>query len=251
MAGTAVPGRLTTVSTAAFPAQPVPWQTGTVTSIKPETPRAKSFRLALPHWRPHLPGQYYTVRLTAPDGYQAIRSYSVASSPLDEGEIELTVDCLADGEVSPFLHDVVEIADELEVRGPLTEYFTWQGSSPVLLIGGGSGVVPLMSMLRHRRRAFPEVEARLLYSVRSPDDVFYRDELGEETTLTYTRRTPEGWTGATGRIDSAIVGSLAWLDGMAYVCGPHGFVEAATHLLMGAGYDGARVRTERFGPSGA
>ena len=145
----------------------------------------------------------------------------------------------------------MEVGDELEVRGPLTQYFTWRGGSPLLLIGGGSGVVPLMSMLRHRRRAFPEVEARLLYSVRSPDDVFYRDELGEETTLTYTRRTPEGWTGATGRIDSAIVGSLAWLDGMAYVCGPHGFVEAATHLLMGAGYDGARVRTERFGPSGA
>ncbi len=126
--------------------EPVPWQTGTVTSIKPETPRAKSFRLALPHWRAHVPGQYYTLRLTAPDGYRAIRSYSIASSPLDEGEIELTVDCLADGEVSPFLHDVVEVKDELEVRGPLTQYFTWTGSSPVLLIGGGSGIVPLMSI---------------------------------------------------------------------------------------------------------
>ena len=125
-------------------AEPIPWQTGTVTSIRPETPRAKSFRLRLPDWRAHLPGQYYTLRLTAPDGYQAIRSYSIASSPLDEGEIELTVDCLTDGEVSPFLHDVVEVGDELEVRGPLTEYFTWQGSSPLLLVGGGSGVVPLM-----------------------------------------------------------------------------------------------------------
>jgi ferredoxin-NADP reductase len=227
----------------------VPWQTGEVFSIRPETPRAKSFRLRLPEWRPHLPGQYYTLRLTAPDGYQAIRSYSIASSPLDEGEIELTVDCLTDGEVSPFLHDVVEVGDELEVRGPLTQYFTWRGSSPLLLIGGGSGVVPLMSMLRHRRRALPEVPVRLLYSVRSPEDVFYRDELGEETTLTYTRRTPEAWTGAAGRIDAGLVARLAWTEGIAYVCGPNGFVETATGLLMHAGYDPERIRTERFGPS--
>jgi ferredoxin-NADP reductase len=239
------------MSTAPAPAaaQPVPWQNGTVISIRTETPRAKSFRLRLPEWRAHLPGQYYTVRLTAPDGYQAIRSYSVASSPLDEGEIELTVDCLIDGEVSPFLHDVVEVGDELEVRGPLTEYFTWQGSSPLLLIGGGSGVVPLMCMLRHRRRALPEVPARLLYSVRSPDDVFYRSELGEETTLTYTRRMPEAWTGATGRISAELVAQLAWPDGRAYVCGPNGFVETATDLLMESGYEPARIRTERFGPS--
>jgi ferredoxin-NADP reductase len=231
------------------PAQRVPWQTGTVTAIRPETPRAKSFRLQLPQWRPHLPGQYYTIRLTAPDGYQAVRSYSIASSPLDEGEIELTVDCLDDGEVSPFLHDVVELGDELEVRGPLTEYFTWNGSSPLLLIGGGSGIVPLMSMLRHRRRAAPDVDVRLLYSVRSPEDVFYRDELGEETTITYTRRTPEAWTGAAGRIDAGLVGRLAWPDGLAYICGPNGFVETGTRLLMEAGYDPARIRTERFGPS--
>jgi ferredoxin-NADP reductase len=230
-------------------AQPIPWQTGTVTSIWPETPRAKSLRLRLPEWRAHLPGQYYTLRLTAPDGYQAIRSYSIASSPLDEGEIELTIDCLMDGEVSPFIHDVVEVGDELEVRGPLTEYFTWQGSSPLLLIGGGSGVVPLMCMLRHQRRAFPQVPVRLLYSVRSPDDVFYRSELGEETTLTYTRRTSEGWTGATGRITAELVASLAWPDGRAYVCGPNGFVETATGLLMESDYEPGRIRTERFGPS--
>ncbi len=236
-------------SSTATSTQPVPWQTGEVTSIRPETPRAKSFRLRLPEWRPHLPGQYYTLRLTAPDGYQAIRSYSVASSPLDEGEIELTVDCLTDGEVSPFLHDVVEVGDELEVRGPLTEYFTWSGSSPLLLVGGGSGVVPLMSMLRHRRRALPQVPVHLLYSVRSPDDVFYRDELGEETTLTYTRRMPEGWTGDTGRIDAGLVARLAWPEGMAYVCGPNGFVETGARLLMESGYDAARIRTERFGPS--
>jgi ferredoxin-NADP reductase len=239
------------MSTTAAPtaAQPIPWQTGTVTSIWSETPRAKSLRLRLPEWRAHLPGQYYTLRLTAPDGYQAIRSYSIASSPLDEGEIELTVDCLMDGEVSPFIHDVVEVGDELEVRGPLTEYFTWQGGSPLLLIGGGSGVVPLMCMLRHRRRAFPQVPVRLLYSVRSPDDVFYRSELGEETTLTYTRRSSEGWTGATGRITAELVAGLAWPDGRAYVCGPNGFVQTATDLLMRSGYEPARIRTERFGPS--
>jgi ferredoxin-NADP reductase len=229
--------------------RPVPWQTATVTAIHPETPRAKSFRLRLPQWRAHRPGQYYTLRLTAPDGYQAVRSYSVASSPLDVGEIELTVDCLADGEVSPFLHDVVEVGDELEVRGPLTEYFTWEGSSPILLIGGGSGVVPLMSMLRHRRQALPRVQARLLYSVRSPEDVFYREELGEETTLTYTRRTPETWTGATGRIDADLVSRLAWPEGMAYICGPSGFVETGAGLLMEAGYDVGHIRTERFGPT--
>jgi ferredoxin-NADP reductase len=227
----------------------VPWQTGVVTSIRVETPRAKSFRLRLPDWRPHLPGQYYTLRLTAPDGYQAVRSYSIASSPLDEGEIELTVDCLMDGEVSPFLHDVVELGDELEVRGPLTEYFTWSGRSPVLLIGGGSGVVPLMAMLRHQRRAVPHAHLRLLYSVRSPDDVFYRDELGAETTLTFTRRTPEGWAGAVGRIDGAMLGPLTSPDGVAYICGPNGFVERATTLAMEAGYDVQRIRTERFGPS--
>jgi ferredoxin-NADP reductase len=220
-----------------------------VASIRTETPRAKSLRLRLPDWRAHLPGQYYSLRLTAPDGYQAVRSYSIASSPLDEGEIELTVDCLMDGEVSPFVHDVVEVGDELEVRGPLTEYFTWHGSSPLLLIGGGSGVVPLMSMLRHRRRALPEVSLRLLYSVRSPDDVFYREELGQETTLTYTRRMPDGWTGEVGRINADLVARLAWPDGMVYVCGPNAFVETATGLLMDAGYEPARIRTERFGPT--
>lgn len=238
-----------TASRTIVPAGAIAWQTGVVTSIRVETPRAKSFRLTLPEWRPHLPGQYYTLRLTAPDGYQAVRSYSVASSPADEGEIELTVDCLMDGEVSPFLHDVVEVGDELEVRGPLTEYFTWSGRSPALLIGGGSGVVPLMAMLRHQRRAVPSAHLRLLYSVRSPDDVFYRDELGAETILTFTRRTPEGWAGAVGRIDSSMITALASPDGIAYICGPHGFVETATTLAMAAGYEPERIRTERFGPS--
>ncbi len=154
------------------------WQLATVTSIKQETPRVKSFRFALPMWMPHLPGQHYDVRLTAPDGYRAERSYSIASSPLDEGEIELTIDRLADGEVSPYFHDVVVEGDQVELRGPFTSYFVWRGEEPALLLGGGSGVVPLVSMLRHRRRTMPELEMRLIYSVRNGDEVIYADELG-------------------------------------------------------------------------
>jgi ferredoxin-NADP reductase len=142
------------------------WQIATVAAVKQETPRVKSFRLELPMWMPHLPGQHYDVRLTAPDGYRAQRSYSVASSPLDEGEIELTIDRLEDGEVSPYFHDVVVEGDQVEVRGPFTSYFVWRGEAPALLIGGGSGVVPLMAILRHRRRAMPELAMRLVYSVR-------------------------------------------------------------------------------------
>ena len=141
------------------------WQIGTVASIKEETPRVKSFRIELPMWVAHLPGQHYDVRLTAPDGYQAQRSYSVASSPLDEGAVELTIDCLADGEVSPYFHDVVAEGDQVEVRGPFASYFVWRGEAPVLLVGGGSGVVPLMAILRHRRRTMPDLPMRLVYSV--------------------------------------------------------------------------------------
>ncbi len=176
-------------------------------SIKVETPSVKSYRLALPMWMPHLPGQHYDIRLTAPDGYVAQRSYSIASSPLDEGEIELTIDCLADGEVSPYFHEVVEEGDQVEVRGPFASYFVWRGNEPppVLLVGGGSGVVPLMAMLRHRRRTLPEAEMRLVYSVRTAADVIYADELGDETVLTYTREPPAGWSGHSGRIDAALL----------------------------------------------
>ena len=143
-------------------------------------------------WMPHLPGQHYDVRLTAPDGYRAQRSYSIASSPLDEGEIELTIDRLDDGEVSPYFHDVVVEGDQVEVRGPFASYFVWRGEQPVLLVGGGSGVVPLMAMLRHRRRTMPDLPMRLVYSVRDADDVIYADELGDDATLTYTREPPAG-----------------------------------------------------------
>jgi ferredoxin-NADP reductase len=228
------------------------WQVGTVTAIKRETPRVKSFRIALPMWMPHLPGQHYDVRLTAPDGYRAQRSYSIASSPLDMGEIELTIDRLEDGEVSPYFHDVVTEGDQVEVRGPFTSYFVWRGESPVLLIGGGSGVVPLMSMLRHRRRIMSDVPMRLIYSVRNAEDVIYSDELGKDAVLTFTRSAPDGWQGHTGRIDKELISEQVspFLPGTGFLCGTDGFVEAASQLLLGAGVPPQQIRTERFGPTG-
>jgi ferredoxin-NADP reductase len=228
---------------------PGSWQIGTVVAVKQETPHVKSFRIELPMWVAHLPGQHYDVRLTAPDGYQAQRSYSVASSPLDEGSVELTVDRLADGEVSPYLHDVVVEGDQVEVRGPFASYFVWRGESPVLLMGGGSGVVPLMAILRHRRRTTPGLPMQLLYSVRTADDVIYADELGDDALLTFTREPPEGWGGHTGRIDAALLDGVADASGIAFVCGSNGFVEAASTLALEAGFDPRRVRTERFGPT--
>jgi ferredoxin-NADP reductase len=229
---------------------PGKWQIGTVTSIKRETPRVKSFRIELPMWMPHMPGQHYDVRLTAPDGYRAQRSYSVASSPLDQGEIELTIDLLDDGEVSPYFHEVVVEGDRVEVRGPFASYFVWRGEAPALLLGGGSGVVPLMAILRHRRRTMPELAMRLVYSVRSADDVIYADELGDDALLTFTGEPPPGWHGHTGRIDAAIVAEAATGPGTAFICGSNGFVEAASALVLDAGFEPGRVRTERFGPTG-
>jgi ferredoxin-NADP reductase len=229
---------------------PGQWQVATVTAVKVETPHVKSFRFALPMWMPHLPGQHYDVRLTAPDGYTAERSYSIASSPLDEGEIELTIDRLADGEVSPYFHDVVVEGDQAEVRGPFTSYFVWHGEHPVLLVGGGSGVVPLMAMLRHRRRTMPDLPMRLVYSVRTAEDVIYRDELGDDAVLTFTRQPPDGWDGPTGRIDADLIASADLDSGTAFVCGSDGFVESAGQLLLELGFEPNRVRTERFGPTG-
>jgi ferredoxin-NADP reductase len=237
---------------AVAPRAPGRWQIATVASITTETPSVKSFRLRLALWMPHLPGQHYDVRLTAPDGYTAQRSYSIASSPLDEGEIELTIDRLADGEVSPYFHDVVEVGDEVELRGPFASYFVWRGTEPgpVVLVGGGSGVVPLMAMLRHRRRALPDAPMHLVYSVRSAADVIYAGELGADATLTFTREPPEGWDGHTGRLDAALVGAAAAGAMTAYVCGSNGFVETASRLLLDAGLQAAWIRTERFGPTG-
>lgn len=237
--------RLTPVA----PRAPGRWQIGTVSAIKAETRHVKSFRIALAMWMPHLPGQHYDVRLTAPDGYRAQRSYSVASSPLDEGEIELTIDRLDDGEVSTYFHDVVVPGDQVEVRGPFASYFVWRGETPVLLVGGGSGVVPLMSMLRHRRRTMPDATMRLVYSVRSAADVIYADELGDDAVLTFTRQPPDGWGGHTGRIDASLITAAGLSSGTAFVCGSNAFVEAATELIAGAGFDPGSIRTERFGPT--
>jgi ferredoxin-NADP reductase len=226
------------------------WQVATVTSIKRETPHVKSFCLQVPMWMPHLPGQHYDVRLTAPDGYQAERSYSIASSPLDKGEIELTIDRLADGEVSPYFHDVLVEGDQVEVRGPFASYFVWRGEKPVVLLGGGSGVVPLMAILRHRRRTMPELQMRLVYSVRSAEDVIYSDELGDDAVLTFTRKPPDGWTGHTGRIDGSLIPEALLDSATAFICGTNGFVEAAAGLLVDAGCEPGQIRTERFGPTG-
>jgi ferredoxin-NADP reductase len=225
------------------------WQIATVTSIREETPRVKSFTFALPMWVPHLPGQHYDVRLTAPDGYRAQRSYSVASSPLDVGTIELTIDRLEDGEVSPYFHDVVVEGDRVELRGPFASYFVWRGETPVLLIGGGSGVVPLMAMLRHRRRIARELPMRLIYSVRTAEDVIYADELGPDALVTFTRRPPEGWSGHTGHIDSAMLAEASTGNGTVFACGGNGFVETASRLALETGFAATQIRTERFGPA--
>ena len=229
---------------------PGDWQIATVTEVKVETPRVKSFRFELPMWMEHLPGQHYDVRLTAPDGYRAQRSYSIASSPLDVGEIELTIDQLDDGEVSPYFHEVVEVGDRVELRGPFTSYFVWRGESPVLLVGGGSGVVPLMAMLRHKRRTMPELDMRLVYSVRYPDDVIYADEIGDDAVLTYTREAPGAWSGHTGHIDAELLRAPAEGARLAFVCGSNGFVETASDLLVELGMEPGAIRTERFGPTG-
>jgi ferredoxin-NADP reductase len=228
---------------------PGEWEITTVTEVKVETPRVKSFRFDVPMWMEHLPGQHYDVRLTAPDGYRAQRSYSIASSPLDVGEIELTIDLLDDGEVSPYFHEVVEEGDQVELRGPFTSYFVWRGESPVLLVGGGSGVVPLMCMLRHKRRTMPELDLRLVYSVRYPDDVIYAHEIGDDAVLTYTREAPEGWSGHTGHIDPELLRGPADGARLAFVCGSNGFVETASQLLLELGMEARTIRTERFGPT--
>ena len=226
------------------------WQIATVTSIRTETPRVKSFRLALPMWMPFLPGQHMDVRLTAPDGYRAQRSYSIGSSPLDEGEIELTIDRLDEGEVSGYFHDVVVEGDEVEVRGPFASYFVWRGEAPALLIGGGSGVVPLMAMMRHRRRAMPELEMELIYSARTADELIYADELDGDVTVTLTREAPDGWTGHTGRIGAELIAGPASRARLVFICGSNGFVESASALALGAEVDPQMIRTERFGPTG-
>lgn len=224
------------------------WKYATVEAIRAENPHVRTVRLAVPDWIRHLPGQHYMVRLTAEDGYAASRSYSIGSPPEDEGVVELTVDRLPDGEVSPYLHDELRVGDHVEVRGPIGGYFVWQGASPVLFVAGGSGVVPTMAMLRHRRATCPDVPARLLFSVRTPDELLYADELGPETTVLYTRRAPADCDRPAGRVGPEDVAAVAFDAGPAYVCGSTGFVEAAARLLVDAGgYTADRILIERYG----
>jgi ferredoxin-NADP reductase len=248
VAGAAVLGRLS-------------WQLATVLELVQETPRTTSIVLDPPAWPGHRAGQHVDVRLTAADGYQAQRSYSIASAPEDPSLV-LTVERLDDGEVSLYLTEELRPADELELRGPVGGYFVWEQTlgGPLLLVGGGSGVVPLRAMLRHHRAVGSSVPVRLLYSARSLDEVIYRDELAVlaaagavDVRFTLTRAAPEGWEGYSGRIDGRLVADVAWPAGdnpLVYVCGPSGFVERAASLLVEQGHDPARIRTERFGATG-
>ena len=221
-----------------------------MTEIRPETARAKTFRMALPSPTSRLAGQHYVVRLTAPDGYTASRSYSVASAPDDSNEIELTVEKLEGGEVSVFLHDEVIVGDELEVRGPIGGWFVWDGQTAATLVGGGSGVVPLMAMLRLARQAGHSDLVRLVVSVRSPDDLYYADELpGPETTIAYTRVAPPSYPRRAGRLSEHDLALVRTADATAYVCGTPGFADSASGLLMGLGQPVERIRVERFGPT--
>jgi ferredoxin-NADP reductase len=227
------------------------WQTATVLRIDQESPTAKTFHLALERPTPRRAGQHFIVRLTAPDGYHAQRQYSVANAPDRLDVIELTVERLQHGEVSPFLHDVVVVGDELEVRGPIGEWFVWNGDGRALLVGGGAGVVPLMAMLRHARATGASARVRLLVSVRSPADLYYRDEIeGPETTVVYTRQAPADATRLPGRIGTGDLPDDFLADVTAYVCGRPAFADAASDLLMSVGVPADAIRVERFGPSG-
>ncbi len=218
--------------------------------------------LEVPGWPGHLPGQHLDVRLTAEDGYRTARSYSLAA-PTDGARVELTVQRLPDGEVSPYLTGVLAVGDPVELRGPVGGWFVWRptDTGPVLLVAGGAGIVPLMAMVRARRTAGIGTPFRLIYSVRTPDEVYYADELrrpptgdaGLDITFVYTRVAPDGWPRPPGRLDVADFDSGGWpaeSDPSCFVCGPTGFVETAAHILVALGHDPHRIRTERFGPSG-
>ena len=227
------------------------WQDARVLQVIDETSRARTLRLQLATPIRHWPGQHYVVRLTAPDGYTASRSYSVASGPDDRGVIDLTVERLDDGEVSTFLHDVVVPGDELEVRGPIGGWFVWNGRDPALLVGGGSGVVPLMAMMRHARATGAAGLLHLVVSVRSPAMLYYRSEMdGPDVDVVYTREAPPGDARGPGRVRLSDLSPHVRTGGAAYVCGAPAFCDAVTGLLLEAGVDSTLVRVERFGASG-
>ena len=237
------------------------WRLADVLDVVHETAGAATLVLDVPDWPGHRAGQHVDVRLTADDGYQAQRSYSIASAP-EEARLALTVERLDDGEVSPYLVDDVHSGDQIELRGPIGGWFTWEAAQggPLLLIAGGSGLVPLMAMLRHRRLAGSDAAARLLLSVRSADDVLYAGELdavgaeaGVTVARTFTRRPPEGWTGPARRVDRAMLEEVGWPPATrprTFVCGPTGFVESVANELVAIGHEPDRIRTERFGATG-
>ena len=237
--------------TDAPPPRPTGWQSATVVEVRQETERAKTFRLALERPSPFRAGQHYVVRLTALDGYTASRSYSVASAPDDSGEIDLTVELLDEGEVSGYLHEVVEAGDHLEVRGPIGGWFVWDADAPALLVGGGSGLVPLMSMLRLARRLDRSHLVRLVVSVRSAADLYYAHELpGPEVRIIYSREAPPGEARPPGRLTAEDLLPVPDPAATTYLCGSAGFAEAASRLLVEVGVPVERIRVERFGPSG-
>jgi ferredoxin-NADP reductase len=248
MARAAIPGRLT-------------WQLARVVEVVDETPRCKSLVLEPPEWSGHRAGQHVDVRLSAEDGYQAERSYSIASAP-EDAHLVLTVERLEDGEVSPYLTEVLRPGDELELRGPIGGYFAWDVSDggPLLMVAGGSGVVPFRAMLRHWAAAGRTLPARLLYSARTLEDVIYRKEFdrlaetGAEVELTLTRQRPADWPGHRRRVDRDLLAEVAWppeCEPLIYVCGPTAFVEAVAEALVDAGHQPGRIKTERFGPTAA
>jgi ferredoxin-NADP reductase len=248
MARAAVPGRLS-------------WQLATVSKLVDETPRCRSLLLQAPAWRGHRAGQHVDVRLTAEDGYQAQRSYSIASGP-EDADLVLTVERLEDGEVSPYLADELRPGDELELRGPIGGYFVWEAEmgGPLLLVAGGSGIVPLRAMVRHWAAVGSDAAVCLLYSARTLEEVIYREELLDSTAsdalevkVALTRSWPDDWSGHRGRITPELLHETSWppeAHPRAYICGPTGFVEAIAGALVGAGHEPMRIRTERFGPTG-
>ena len=239
------------------------WRTAALAEKRSETPAVSTLVFEIDGWPGHRAGQHVDLRLTAEDGYQASRSYSIASPPEDE-VLALTVERLGDGEVSPYLVDVMEPGDELELRGPVGGWFVWNvdDGGPLLLVGGGSGIVPLMSMLRHRAVSDGRVPARVLVSARTIDDLIYGRELaaleaagnGLELFVTLTREAPPGWDGFTRRIDREMLAEVAWAadeQARTYICGPTSFVEVTANALVALGHDPDEIRTERFGPTGS
>jgi ferredoxin-NADP reductase len=251
---------MTAIEAPPAPARRLVWLIASVRDITVESPRVKSITLDVRGWQGHRAGQHVDIRLTAADGFQAERSYSIASPP--DGELlALTVERLENGEVSPYLVDELRIGDQFEVRGPIGGYFVWTGGGPLCLIAGGSGIAPLMAMLRHRERQQERTPASLVYSSRSADDIIYRNELDamskRDASLhilhTLTRRQPAGWTGHRGRVDRALLADACFPPAQnpkIFVCGPTPFVEDIARFLVELGHEACAIKTERFGPSG-